>query len=320
MENWRRYLAEQSFYQRDYDKNPLTDDELKLLDQDDDEGLNARAELLAHIYDFNELPDFSPSLGDKSLGLSIHNKIADTAEKHGKNISRFKQKPNAPNALTQPDDIAQQPKVDSSTILPDGFAGIILIQNNSPHLMRALIDGEPLQNVLGTKVNISSVGSRWKMNPDDSYPENINQRPNKRKTIKIAQMARAPMLVGAQPSGPTPRSENQARQRVSLGIWPHEAVVGPNRMAFLLLPHQVPEKSSESEGISSLQLEVEFFTNPQDEDEEASQIRVIDLYLNPSDKFHAIVGTTGAGGSVAASTMAPYKAETLISQGQFENP
>ena len=89
MENWRAYCAlveqkQYSFYERDYDKNPLTDEELKILDQDDDEGLNARAEILAHISDFNELPDFSPSVGEKNLGLSIHNKISDLAKQQKK--------------------------------------------------------------------------------------------------------------------------------------------------------------------------------------------------------------------------------------------
>jgi hypothetical protein len=89
MENWRAYcaLAEQkqyNFYERDYDKNPLTDEELEVLAQDTDVGINARTELLAHIYDYNEIPDFSP---DMKSGSQAYNKIVDLAKEKGKEIS-----------------------------------------------------------------------------------------------------------------------------------------------------------------------------------------------------------------------------------------
>ena len=100
MENWRKFTEqvdkETQFFGRDYDKNPLTDEEIALLAQDDDDGLNARAQLIAHIYDYQELPDMSPTMQLKSkksdpekqeVSDRAFEMLAQTAEKHGQEIS-----------------------------------------------------------------------------------------------------------------------------------------------------------------------------------------------------------------------------------------
>jgi len=94
MENWRRFLKEASeaenqeislkFYRdptdkRDYDKEPLTDQEISLLSSDTLNGLIARKALLMHIYVYSELPDMSPA---------VNNMVVDTAEEYGKEISK----------------------------------------------------------------------------------------------------------------------------------------------------------------------------------------------------------------------------------------
>ena len=70
MENWRRFSRKVNervegsrFLGRDYDKDPLTDEEMELLASDGDEGINARAEMLQHITDTRELPDMSQKAG-----------------------------------------------------------------------------------------------------------------------------------------------------------------------------------------------------------------------------------------------------------------
>jgi len=100
MENWRKFTEqvdkETQFFGRDYDKNPLTDEEIALLTQDDDDGLNARVQLIAHIYDYQELPDMSPAIQLKSKKSDPEKQeasdrafemLAQTAEKHGQEIS-----------------------------------------------------------------------------------------------------------------------------------------------------------------------------------------------------------------------------------------
>ena len=97
MENWRKFTEqvdkETQFFGRDYDKNPLTDEEIALLAQDDDDGLNARAQLIAHIYDYQELPDMSPTMQLKSkksdpekqeVSDRAFEMLAQTAENMGK--------------------------------------------------------------------------------------------------------------------------------------------------------------------------------------------------------------------------------------------
>ena len=94
MENWRRYVKEISdserqeisskFYRdppnkRDYDKEPLTGQEISLLSDSTLSGEVARQAMLMHIYVYQEIPDFSPT---------VHNMIVDTAEKSGKEISK----------------------------------------------------------------------------------------------------------------------------------------------------------------------------------------------------------------------------------------
>ena len=65
MENWRKFLAEQnirdSFYYTNYEKEPLTDEELKLImnpEPEDDEAAIARNDLIQHMEDFGAMPGF----------------------------------------------------------------------------------------------------------------------------------------------------------------------------------------------------------------------------------------------------------------------
>ena len=98
MERFRKYhkkLLKENFYDRDYEREPLTDEELQLLNRLDDAGKNARVELLAHIYDKRNgrMPTFKPrKASDKSsqLAAAVKSKISSLHKSEGGLIKSLK--------------------------------------------------------------------------------------------------------------------------------------------------------------------------------------------------------------------------------------
>ena len=136
MENWRKFTEqvdkETQFFGRDYDKNPLTDEEIALLAQDDDDGLNARAQLIAHIYDYQELPDMSPTMQLKSkksdpekqeVSDRAFEMLAQTAEKHGQEISDTGVDRTATGTATQTGKKGEKPRDTAKRASVDQYEG-----------------------------------------------------------------------------------------------------------------------------------------------------------------------------------------------------
>lgn len=92
MENWKRFLLEQQFYDRDYEKRPLTDDDLELLDQEDDDGVNARLELIAYIVDNNDSSMLNASSKLGPILQRVRRKVVSLAKSQGSKISSLRKR------------------------------------------------------------------------------------------------------------------------------------------------------------------------------------------------------------------------------------
>ena len=143
MENWRRFSRQVTervegsrFLGRDYDKDPLTDEEMELLASDGDEGINARAEMLQHITDTQELPDMSQKAGIQ-IGLmasqdsKFYNIFGAIKKKY---MSSYKgDKGSASSANQQADDFSVQRQIKTDQYQPSlsaKYGRKIVVVNN----------------------------------------------------------------------------------------------------------------------------------------------------------------------------------------------
>lgn len=244
MENWRKFLAEQnirdSFYYTNYEEEPLTDEELKLImnpEPGDDEAAIARKDLIQHLEDTGEGPVQLLRMAKVIMGLRKKDELKFPKIKMRrltppKGDDRFK------FAVVGADGTQQSVPIKSSQYAPsenlkNGMKIIVL--NEMPNKGVKIVG---LNHRLKAELTgAGGAGLRWSGEPDE---DRSKAQESGRLSVGVERQSYSGYVLAPAFRGPNIGSDDW--KYIELPDGPGAGEMAPNRCAFWLKwkPGQAP--------------------------------------------------------------------------------